>query len=89
LLLSGGACCTAPEAGDRYLLPAGRAAANPPATVAAVDRCDRQTDGQTLNRYIDLAPHTMRAASIILPVPVYRLQFFDAVGWAAGRASGL
>jgi len=30
---------------DRYLLPAGRSAANPPATAAAVERWDRQTDG--------------------------------------------
>jgi len=36
---------------DRYLLPAGRAAANPPAAVAAVDRWDGQTGrGQTDNR---------------------------------------
>jgi len=30
-----------------YLLPAGRWATNPPASVAAVDRWDRQTDGRT------------------------------------------
>ena len=34
---------SAPAAGDRYLLPAGRSAANPPAT----DQHDRQRDGQT------------------------------------------
>jgi len=30
---------------NRYLLPAGPAAANPPHAAAAVDRWDRQTDG--------------------------------------------
>ena len=50
-------CCWAPCCGavavERWrllsidLLPAGRSAANPPAAVAAVDRWDRQTDGQT------------------------------------------
>ena len=38
LLLSAGTCSTAPAAVSRYLLPAGCSAANPPATVAAVDR---------------------------------------------------
>ena len=38
-------CCTPPIAVDRYLLPAGRSAANPSTAVAAVDRWDRQTDG--------------------------------------------
>jgi len=32
---------------DRYFLPAGHSAANPPHAAAAVDRRDRQTDGQT------------------------------------------
>ena len=32
---------------DRYLLPAGPTAANPPHAVAAVDRWNGQTDGQT------------------------------------------
>ena len=45
------ACCMAPRraptAVDRYLLPAGHSAANLPTAVAAVDRRDRQTDGQT------------------------------------------
>jgi len=41
LLLSAGACVTAPSAVDRYLLPAGRSTANPPAAVAAVGRWDR------------------------------------------------
>jgi len=59
LLLSAGACSTAPAAVSRYLLPAGRSAANPPATVAAVDRWDRQTDGQTPDRYIDSVPHNV------------------------------
>jgi len=30
---------------DRYLLPAGPTAANPPNAVAAVDSWDRETDG--------------------------------------------
>jgi len=49
---------------DRYLLPARRSAANPPHAAAAVDRRGRPTDGRTPDRYIDPAPHTMRAASI-------------------------
>ena len=32
---------------DRYLLPAGPTAANPPHAAAAVDRWDRQTNGET------------------------------------------
>jgi len=31
----------------------------PAATVATVDRWDRQTDGRTLDCYINPAPHTM------------------------------
>jgi len=38
---------SAPAAIDRYLLPAERSAANPPAAVAVVDRWDRQTEGRT------------------------------------------
>jgi len=37
----------APAVIDRYLLPAGRSAANQPHAAAAVDRWDRQTDGRT------------------------------------------
>ena len=48
---------------DRYLLPAGHPAANPPHTAAAVDRQDRQTDGRTPDRYIDPAPHCMTIVS--------------------------
>ena len=63
LLLSAGACCRrpqlAPTAVDQYLLPSGRLAANPTAAVKSVDRWHRQTDGQTLDRFIDPAPHTM------------------------------
>jgi len=33
---------------DRYLLPTGRSAANPPAAAAAVDRWDGRTDGRTV-----------------------------------------
>jgi len=50
LLLSAGRAAT-----DRYLLPAGPTAANPPHTDAAVDRLDRQTDGPY--RYIDPAAY--------------------------------
>jgi len=67
LLLSAGA----PAAIDRYLLPAGHSAANPPAAVAAVDRWGRQRDRQTDGRtdawplaYTDPVPHSMWAASI-------------------------
>ena len=45
-------CCCAPSpaaAIDRYLLPAGPAAANPPHAAAAVDRWDRQTDSVPLH----------------------------------------
>jgi len=35
----------APATIDRYLVPAQRSAANPPAAAATVDRWDRQTDG--------------------------------------------
>jgi len=41
-----------------YFLPAGRWATNPPASVAAVDRWDRRTDGRTPDRYKDPAEHT-------------------------------
>jgi len=43
-------CCMAPAAINRYLLPAGRSAANPSAAAAAVDRQYRQTDGRTDTR---------------------------------------
>jgi len=60
LLLSAGAAAI-----DRHLLSAGRSAANPPHTAAAVDRrADRQTDRRTPDRYIDLAEYAMREASI-------------------------
>ena len=36
----------------------------PRAAVAAVNRWDRQSDRRTPDRYLDPAPHTMRAASI-------------------------
>jgi len=41
---------SAPAAVDRCLLPARGSAANPPAAVAAVDRWDRETEGQTDGR---------------------------------------
>ena len=39
-----------PAAIDRYLLPAGRLAANPSHAAVAVSRWDRHTDGQTDGR---------------------------------------
>jgi len=61
LLLSAPAAGT-PIAVDRYLLPAGRSAANAPAAAAAVDRwTDGQTDYRPFHRP---APHTMQAVSI-------------------------
>jgi len=50
---------------DRYLLPAGPTAANPPHAGAAVDKWDRQTDGRTRYRYID--PAAYYASSVIKP----------------------
>jgi len=47
---------------DRYLLPAGPTAANPPQRYAVVDRWDRQTDRRTPYRFTDPA-HTVRALS--------------------------
>ena len=41
---------SAPAAIDQYILPARRSAANPPHAAAAVDRRNRQTDGQTGGR---------------------------------------
>ena len=69
-------CCWAParlQHGARsyrsILRPAGHSAANPQAAVAAADRWDRQADrylidGRRPDRYIDSAPHCMRAAWI-------------------------
>ena len=59
---------------DRYLLPAGRPAANPLHASAALDkwyipgrrtdrRTDGRTDGRTPVRYIDSIPRTMRAVA--------------------------
>jgi len=63
---------SAPAAIDRCLLLAGRSAANPPVTVAAVDRWDRQTDGRTDGRtpdcYIDSSPHTIIIIIIIIDI---------------------
>jgi len=50
----------APAAIDRYALPAGSSAANPPHAAVAAERQDRQVGGRTLDRYIDLARHTVR-----------------------------
>ena len=72
-----GLCITAPAAVDRYILPTGRSAANPPAAVAAVDRWDRQTDERT-DRCIDPAVHAMRAASIM-----WTTAWFLGSSWAS------
>ena len=54
----------------RLIYPAGgRSAANPPHAAAAVKRRDRQTNGRTLDRYIDPAPPIMRAVSIREDLP--------------------
>jgi len=50
----------APEAGDRF--PAGRALSSKPAGRRCCCRSTEETDGRTLDRYIDPAPHTMLAA---------------------------
>ena len=52
----------APAVVDRYLLPARRSAANPLHAAAA---SNDGTDRQTVDRFVDPAPHTMRAVSII------------------------
>jgi len=55
----------APAAVDPNLLPTGMLNSKPAGHVVAVDQRDRRTDGQTHDRYIDSAPYTMPAASII------------------------
>ena len=49
----------------RSTYPACMALSSKPAGRRCCCRLTRQTDGRTLDRYIDPAPHTMRAASII------------------------
>jgi len=49
---------------SRSIFPARRALSSKPAARRSVDRQDRQKDGQTLDRFIDPAPHTMLAVSI-------------------------
>jgi len=61
---------------DRYFQPTWRSAANPSAAVAAVDGRDRQADGRTSDRYIDPAPHTMRAASLNAARDIYFISHF-------------
>jgi len=66
LLLSAGACSTAPAAIDLRLLPARRSAAKlRPPLLLSIDGTARQTDERPAGRYIDFVPHTMRAASVI------------------------
>jgi len=57
---------------DRYLLPAGPTAANPPHTAAAGKR-----DRQTPCHYIDPAPHTMWAVPITGVVDVLSVAAVD------------
>jgi len=52
-------CCTWTSA---CAVPTG---ANPPHATAVDDRLDRQTDGQTTDRYIDPALHALQTASKI------------------------
>jgi len=53
---------------DRYVLPAGRSAANPPHAAASDERwgrqTDRETDGRTPDRCVDPALLTIQAVSI-------------------------
>ena len=50
-----------PAAADRYLLPAGRSAANRPTPLLlSTDGTDRQKDRRTRDCFIDPVPHTMR-----------------------------
>ena len=49
---------------DLYLLPARRSAANPRTPLLlSIDGTDGRTDRQTLDRFIDPAPHAMQAVS--------------------------
>ena len=54
-------CCRTPAAAavDRYVLPVGRSAANPPHAAAAVEQTDGRTDVRTPDRYVDPAAHTV------------------------------
>jgi len=64
LLLSAHAARTrgaAQAAVDRYLLPAECSAANSP--LLSIDGTDGRMNKRTLDRFIDPAPHTMRAAT--------------------------
>jgi len=47
---------------DRYRMPAGPTAANPPHAAAAVDICDRQTDGRTQDSFVDPAVHYLKVS---------------------------
>jgi len=96
-----GACCRAPAAIDRYLLPDWRSAANPSAAVAAADRCDRRTDGRTDRRQRGTARFAAarRAAAWLqqfidvscLPGPqqqTRRLQLLLSIDWTDGQTDG-
>ena len=47
---------------DRYRMPAGPTAANPPHAAAAVNICDRQTDGRTQDSFVDPAVHYLKVS---------------------------
>jgi len=51
---------------DRYLLPAGRSAANPPHAVGQT----RGLDERTLDRFIDSAPHAGSANKMVQGGPI-------------------
>jgi len=55
-----------PAAADLFCCVRPRSAANQPHTplLLSIDGTDRQTDGRTIDCYIDSAPHTMRVALI-------------------------
>jgi len=69
-----GYAAPAPAAVDRYILPAGRSAANPPHAAAAVDRTDRQTDGRTDTRPLH-RPRTAHYADSVNEGMVRRHRF--------------
>jgi len=69
-LLNAGSSSTETTAINRYLLPAGRSATNPPAAgllllLLFAGQTNGRTDGQTPGRHVDPAPVIIRAASII------------------------
>jgi len=65
LPLNAGACSTAPAAVRRYLLLAGRSAANrAPPLLRSIDRTDRHRDGRTDTRPLRCGATTARVACV-------------------------